>query len=119
MKLSDLKTGWRVKLRNGDTYVVLRDCETKKYGHQDVMFINLSNINFGTFAIGSNYDLNFLKTSDSDFDIMKVYKMFVNGDVFNKHHMGDLVWERSLEPKDMTLKEIEDELGYPVRIVGE
>ena len=35
MNLKDLKTGWRVQTRNGDTYVVLRDCETVEYGHQD------------------------------------------------------------------------------------
>lgn len=119
MKLSDLKTGWRVELRDGNTYVVLRDCETSVYGHQDIMFINLNTINFGGYTVGSDYDSKLLNKEYSDYDIMKVYAMYVDSVAFNKDYMGDLVWERSLEPKDMTLKDIEDKLGYPVRIVGE
>ena len=116
MTLKDLKTGWRVQTRNGNMYVVLKDCETMNYGHQDVMFINL---NTKGFQIGSNYDKNLHCIDGSDFDIMQIYETIVNGDMFNKHYMGGLVWKRTDEPKDMTLSEIEDALGYPVRIVEE
>lgn len=115
MTLKDLKTGWRVRTRNGDTYIVLRGCETDDYGHQDVIFADFYN----GFLIGSDYDENLLDTTDSDYDIIRVYKTKVNGEVINRNYMGDLVWERTDEPKDMTLSEIEDALGYPVRIVGE
>lgn len=115
MNLKDLKTGWRVKTRNGNTYVVLRNCETDHYGHQDVMFINLDD----GYVIGSSYDSNLIDHHNSDYDIMQVYETLVNGKVFDKTRMGELVWERTEEPKDMTLSEIEDALGYPVRIVGD
>lgn len=116
MTLKDLKTGWRVRTRNGNMYVVLRDCETMNYRHQEVMFINL---NTTGFMVGSDFDSNNLVHSDFEYDIMEVYVTVVNGDMFNKHYMGVLVWERTEEPKDITLSEIEDALGYPVRIVGE
>lgn len=116
MNLKDLKTGWRVKVRNGSTYVVLRDCETQHYGHQDVMFINFD----GGFVIGSSYDdLNLINKNAFGCDIMQVYETHVNGFVFDKTRMGELVWERVEEPKDMTLSEIEDASGHPVRIVGD
>lgn len=113
MNLKDLKTGWRVQTRNGDTYVVLRDCETQKYGHQDVLLGGFS----GGFLVGSYYDANLFYKDDYDFDIMKIYETTVRADVFDSNHMGKLVWERTNEPKDMTLSEIERALGYPVRIV--
>lgn len=116
MTLKDLKTGWRVRTRNGDMYVVLKDCETRNYGHQDVMFINL---NTNDFIVGSVFDSNSLVHSDFEYDIMEVYETVVNGLVFDKARLGKLVWERTEEPKDMTLSEIEDALGYPVRIVGD
>ena len=116
MNLKDLKTGWRVRTRNGDMYVVLKDCETRNYGHQDVMFINL---NTNDFIIGSNFDSNSLVYCNFEYDIMEVYETVVNGFVFDKTRLGELVWERTEEPKDMTLSEIEEALGYPVRIVGE
>lgn len=115
MTVKDLKTGWRIQTRNGDTYVVLRDCETVEYGHQDFIF---ADFHYG-FVMGSEYDENLLCIDNSDFDIMQIYKTHVNSNVFNKNYMGQLVWERTEEPKDMTLSEIEDALGYPVRIVGE
>ena len=116
MTLKDLKTGWRVRTRNGDMYVVLKDCETMNYGHQDVMFINL---NTNGFIVGSVFDSNSLVHRDFEYNIMQVYETHVNGFVFDKTRLGKLVWERTEEPKDMTLSEIEDALGYPVRIVGE
>lgn len=116
MKLSDLKTGWRVELRNGDTYIVLRNCATDYYGHQDIMFVNIDR---SGSIIGDDYSEDIMTHfNDYDYDIMRVYKTDVDARVFNKNHKGTLVWERSLEPKNMTLKEIEDKLGYSVRIVG-
>lgn len=44
----------------------------------------------------------------------------VDGNVFCADRKMPLIWEREEQketPKDMTLKEIEDKLGYPVRIV--
>lgn len=54
----------------------------------------------------------------SDLDIIRVYR--TNGltltDMLAKRHLT-LIWERK-EPKEMTLADIERELGYPVKIVS-
>ena len=54
----------------------------------------------------------------SDLDIIRVYR--TNGltltDMLVKRHLT-LIWERK-EPKEMTLADIERELGYPVKIVS-
>lgn len=119
MKLTDLKTGWRVELRNGSTCIVLRDCETEQYGNQDIMFISIGNIGF---IIGDGYNADMTCSYDEDwsreYDIMKVYSDYVDGGVFDVDRKLPLIWERKEELKDMTLSEIEDKLGYPVRIVG-
>lgn len=51
------------------------------------------------------------------FDIMRIYKSESKklDDLFNPVYLTP-VWERK-EPKEMTIKEIEKELGYPVKIV--
>lgn len=92
MTLKDLKTGWRVRTRNGKLYVVLKDCETVSYGHQDVMFICL---NTTGFIVGSNFGSNSLFHHDFEYDIIEVYETVVNGFVFDKTRLGQLVWEQT------------------------
>lgn len=51
------------------------------------------------------------------FDIMRIYKSESKklDDLFNPEYLTP-VWERK-EPREMTIKEVEKELGYPVKIV--
>jgi hypothetical protein len=72
MKKSELKTGMRVRMRNNEIYLVLKDVDTETYGHQDIIFVR----KYG-FMTGSNYDENSMKIcgSSSDFDIMEVFNV--------------------------------------------
>ena len=61
-------------------------------------------------------DLIFLN-GDKDFDIMQIFESkakTLNG-IFEPISLTS-VWERR-EPKEMTLEEVEKELGYPIKIV--
>lgn len=61
-------------------------------------------------------DLIYLEENEC-FDIMRIYKSECErlNDLFKPEYLTP-VWERK-EPKEMTIKEIEKELGYPVKIV--
>ena len=65
-----LKTGMKVLTREGDLYMVVKDCDTFN-GHEDYLFINL---NTKGFLVGSCYKEN-LEDSEGEreFDIMEVY----------------------------------------------
>ena len=69
-----------------------------------------------------NEDLT-IKDSCKKYDIMKVYAQnkgqYINGGVFTKKISDfDLMWERD-DKKEMTISEIEKELGYSIKIIKE
>jgi len=81
MKKSDLKTGMRVEIRNGNIFLVVKDIDTSNYGHQDIAFVN----NEG-FVCGDSYDDN-LNSSYSS--IIEVYQVNSNGlDLLNNNFMN-------------------------------
>lgn len=109
MTKSDLKPFYLVECRNGYRYIVALD-ETDK-----LMFVR----NYGYMPL-SDYN-NDLTDIDglAEYDITKVY-----GRSNNKNNAisletanRTLLWERE-EQKEMTLAEIEAELGYKIKIVG-
>lgn len=103
-QLCDLKSGMVVEVRNGGRYLVLKD-------RDDISLMNES----GSTYLGGSHDNN-LKYYDKNFDVMKVFDKVR---VFrNVKTTTDLLWERK-EPKKMTLKEVEKELGYAVEVVLE
>lgn len=113
MKKSDLKTGMVVETRNGEKYLVMLepDCEGRE----------LIRFNVGYMSLNDYNDELMLKKLNEKFDIVKVYSVessicWLLGD---KESMKfKLIWERS-EPKEMTIEEIEAELGYKIKIVGD
>ena len=118
MKKSDLKTGMRVETRRGGLYLVLKDVDTKYFGHQDIGFVSEN-----TFMNGDEYkeDLTENYYHNGDFDIIRVYGISniqesgLNGNTLNldvKH----LIWERE-EVKELTVEEVSEKLGYEVKIV--
>ena len=116
MKKSDLKTGMRVELSNGSLYMIIKDIDSKLYGHQKIALINNSG-----FLRGESYDddLNFIM--DKDYDIVKVYTIneYENGLLSSETLKFDkkyLIWTRK-EPIKMTVKEIEEKIGYKIEIV--
>lgn len=117
---SELKTGMFVELRNGGIYMIAMDL----YGvHPERNMIKIA----GGFMSLSDYtdDLKYKKYSwDEQWDIIRVYSMvnFKIGDIFVEFSEKDLIllWDEEWRtPKELTISEIEDMLGYPVNIINE
>lgn len=115
MTKADLKTGMVVELRNGDKFLVMLnpDCEDREL----ISF-------YGGFMKLNNYDDNLNDNEgDAEYDIIKVYtaetsicRLFESSN--GKGLRLTLLWERS-EVKEMAIEEIEEQLGYKIKIVGE
>lgn len=111
MKLDDLKTGMIVKTRDGDSYIVMRD------------FVDSGDILAGFSSDTDNITNSYieLRTYKQDmknnvlqnFDIMSVYTSYLSCMDIQKK----LIWQRK-EYKEVTMKEIEEKFGCPIRIVG-
>lgn len=105
---ADLKTGMVVETRDENRYFVL-----EQEGRIKVIDVVGS-------CLGEIYD-DFTADKKED-DIMVIYQApdfdDVNEmvDLYMKN--GYVLWERQ-EPREMTLEEIEKELGYKIKIVGE
>ena len=118
MKKSDLKTGMWVEMRNGGMYLVLKDIDTKNYGHQDIFFAQ-----DGGFMTGEGYTETLESEPtykcSSGYDVVKVYGKATDNFIFNKNRKGALLWQRE-EPISMSLTEAQDKLtaviGKPVKI---
>lgn len=108
---SDLRTGMRVKLRDGSMYIILKEVETMYYGIQEILFAG--NDQFET-SDKHNDDLTHQRMSN--YDIMAVYKEPAAGKLLDLTHHGKLIWQRT-EPKKMTHKEIETALGFEFEYV--
>lgn len=114
MKKSDLKTGMVVETRNGEKYLVMLnpDCKDRE----------LINFKGGYMPLYNYNNELMLKKFNKGFDIVKVYSVgssicWLLGD---KEQMEfKLLWEREEETKEMTIAEIEKELGYKIKIVGD
>lgn len=120
MQKSDLKTGMVVELRNGDIYLVMYAPDLRKR-----VFISFD----GGFLDYRDYseDLTFgqpqyiREFNPRDFDIVKIYTL---GETLwnilkDKNRLQyKTIWHRE-ETKEMTVAEIEKELGYKIRIVGD
>lgn len=108
----DLKTGMVVQTRIGAKFLVMLnpDCE----GRDLICFS-------GSYMSLSNYT-NTLEYPNSGYDIVRVFTLGESiGWLFlNKNGLNyKLIWERKKGTKEMTVKEIEKELGYKIKIVGE
>ena len=106
--VDDLKTGYRVVLHDGrrGVYVLENGANPYIYGEHVKL---TSNIRL--------YDGNNSESLQSQFMIEKVYKSSPTCEYW-KLRDEDLIWDYADEVRDMTLKEIEDKLGYKIRVVG-
>lgn len=114
MKKSDLKTGMVVETRNGEKYLVMLNTDYK-----DMELINFKGGYLSLYSYNS--ELIFTEQPFREFDIVKAYSVenSIRWLLSNKECMEfKLIWERE-ERKEMTLEEIEKELGYKIKIVGE
>jgi len=105
MKKSDLVNGMVVEMRDGDKYMVLKTRNFEAIVNED----DYSNLR------DCNEDLT--DSTDRDFDIVAIYEP-QSADEAEMDEWDYLapIWERS-EHKELTVAEIEKQLGYKVKIV--
>jgi len=122
MKLSDLKTGMRVRMRDGNLRLVLRDVDC--IGRNQKLFF--ARFDGNGFMIGTCYSDDMLENSGSDeFDIVAVYNVTDKydhcgqGGMLDPTKLSSPIWTRkeTKETKEMTVAEISKELGYEVKVV--
>lgn len=129
MKKSDLKTGMIAETNNGTLYAVLLNPYTSNDN-----IINITNIimvsSDGWIDLNDyNEDLVYLYTDDINdgLSIKCVYSNIFGCGIFNRDGMT-LIWERKNLDDDfeaipycetMTIKQIENKLGYKIKLVSE
>lgn len=106
---ADLKDGMIIEHRDGDLFIVLGDRIVAKNGYWTL----------------DDYNDDLTDRNHKGADIVNVYKTksgVLNDidDVYNKDYLT-LIWERKEEPeyKEMTVEEIEEKLGYKVKVVAD
>ena len=101
---SDLKDGMVVEYRDGTRRMVLGDYLFGFYGNNNLIL----------------YTDNLEEKNNEDLTIDKVYRSKCLGlyNYFNDIYL-ELIWKREKEepPKEMTIEEIEKELGCKIKIV--
>lgn len=121
MKLSELKTGMHVILRDGNEYIVLKDTclclfDTDTYGKNII-----KKLNGATYTSLDNYNEDFTNTDGlKNLDIVEVYTCDCVSAIFKSAKDKPYSFTRIFEerPTKMTLEEIEKELGYKIEIVN-
>lgn len=90
---------------------------------------NIVQVACGTYFFyldGRGYGRNgFTKFSSFSYKIVKIWK-FDKDNIFSSHELadpekciGDLIWEKPLAAKEMTVSEIEKVLGYEIKVIKE
>lgn len=115
MTKADLKTGMRVTFRNGETAIVLIGCGFSGHIAEESTDVLVNHeTKFWTQINSVNPDLT--SSHNKSFDIIKIEMPDHPYSVFgDKVYLT--VWEIS-EAKLMTIAEIENKLGYKIKIVG-
>lgn len=115
--LDDIKSGYLIELQNGEKYLCTRHDQSKF----EKLLINT--IIGKTYALDL-YNNSFCRSMDfRDLDIYKIYGLpndidiyTLNLNLYSSNHRP-LLWER--KPIEMTKKQIEEKLGYKIKIVVE
>lgn len=112
--IKDIKSGYIVKLRNGDLFMAMRAGDFEKIFCNDI----------GSYYLASGYNEKTLKRLaryDNEHDIVEVYGLVEKGYYHKANNLSiyhrPLLWKRS-EPVKMTVEEINEKLGYEVEIVA-
>ena len=126
MTKSDLKTGHIVEFRNGQLGLIAKD---NCYGQDAIIESERSWTQLKDFNENMiwcfQHEMGFLAKRGSlggSVDIMKVYKpslptgFLSRGKSSGYNDKLELIWERN-DKKEMTVSEIEKELGYSIKIV--
>lgn len=104
---ADLKPGMVVEYRNGSKAVFINGIFMEKHGWMPISDYYDDLINVRDLSCSSHYD------------ICRVYnsKAFAVDNLF-KPECLELIWERK-EVKEMTVAEIEEKLGYKVKVISD
>lgn len=113
--LSDLKTGHIVTLRDGTKLVMYKDVALN--ASSDRSFLVSDSDEWREFD--GKYHEDLMHITCDQFDIMKVERPAYIVDLGTTNaKYTEVVYER-IKPKEMTLAEIEKELGYKIKLVEE
>lgn len=111
MKKSDLRTGMRVTIRDGSQFNVLLGVPVKTRDQPvDILY------NESSFLDLEDYDNNLFDCDERKYDIIKVEIPHTIFDISDFNAKYVVVWERPF--RELTLRDIEKELGCSVRIIG-
>jgi hypothetical protein len=119
VKKSDLKTGMLATLRNGLKMVVLIDLETQEEYTIGNVLIGFRTENWMKF---SSYDDNLccIGSLACDYDIVEISIPNHGYDLFCRNIKNNssfhTIWKRE-QPKEMTVEEIQQALGYKIKVV--
>lgn len=105
MQKSDLKNGMIVKFRNGTAAIVNLNETDREIKVTNDIYVSIN-------AFQDDLTYNFTPI----YDIMRVYNYI---DECRTAVGYECIWKRKEETKEMTVKEIEKELGYKIKIVGD
>ena len=118
MKLSDLKTGMIVTLRNGDEYVVFRNCKNLyNFDSSDI----LVNAKLYSWHNLSKYTDDLCCCPNKEWDVVKVeipYHPYSTMNIDYEREKREVFWERE-KVLEVTMAEIEEKFGCKVKIVKE
>lgn len=114
---NDIKSGYLVELQNGEKYLCARHDQSK---FEKLLVNTLVSKICGLFS----YDTSFNSvTEDRGMDIYRIYGLpndintyICTSNLYSGNHRP-LLWER--KPVEMTKKQIEEKLGYKIKIVVE
>lgn len=114
MKKSDLKTGMRVTLRSGRIFIVLLNFQHAYDKSTDVLVSPDS----------SAWNLLDYYSDDlkhRDYSLDDIVKVEIPEHVYAVFGIGEkkytTIWKRENEPKEMTIEEIQEKLGYKIKVV--
>lgn len=116
MQIEDLKTGMILKNRKGDVAMVLKGVEPT-YGTDRDIIVGETWMPLN----GVQQYLDVSKPVDDQYDIMEVWQPQTNNEYLVGGKLkirGKCIWKRSdHEVKEMTVSEVNAQLGYKVKIV--
>ena len=112
MTKKDLKSGMTVITRNGNKYLVLTNCVSSTL--QDFCLVGPTG-----YLESCGYADDLTDGICDEWDIMEVYNAKILETTYSMPTYSHPIWKRieSIEHKEMTIAEIEKELGYPIKIV--
>ena len=105
MRKQDLKDGMVVENREGERFIVMNN---------GTCFSGIK----GYYTVDNLTD----ELTHPKYDTLSIYKVFKGRTSYLESilkYPGSLIWEREPEAKEYTVSQLENMLGYPIKIVKE